>query len=481
MENKNPIDDLFKRELQEYEISPLDEMKKAIDSKRISDEPIGEDKKNRSLYVFILSILAGLALLWFLIPSNERKERNLKNHSENTIKLNKEESKSQAIENNKSKEVESSNKLNKRSKKEKENVEKQMNETKKTNALFSKFKLKNSNKANSFTANYLNKNSEKDSETNKSKSLEINEYKKSSELEYGNVQPDKSKQDSLFNVPQELFTSPNTSVKIDSISVVENEKNITIIPEGQNIALKDPLLEDKKQLKKKKIFLESGLTLAKLSQSAKNSSNAIQLNDSFSLRQPAFGLNILLGINYNNLLVKTGVLTNSFREQSNYGFIEQRKTTVLVDSIVIVGNDTTVIRNIPKDTMLNANLGNQAKTKYNYLQVPFILGYSYPLNKFCLEICGGVVGNVLVNSNGNYRDENKKNQIVYSDKNEAPLKIFYLTYQINAGIAYSLGEQTQFNLIVPFNFSTTSIYKNDYFMNRKINSVAVQLSYRYHF
>ena len=96
MEKKNPIDDLFKRELQEYEISPLDEMKKAIDSKRISDEPIGEDKKNRSLYVFILSILAGLALLWFLIPSNERKERNLKNHSENTIKLNKEESKSQA-------------------------------------------------------------------------------------------------------------------------------------------------------------------------------------------------------------------------------------------------------------------------------------------------------------------------------------------------------------------------------------------------
>jgi hypothetical protein len=117
MEKKNHIDDLFKRELQEYEISPMDEMKKAIDNKRISDEPVIEDKKNRSLYVFILSILAGLALLWFLIPTNRSNERNLKNDAENTAELNKEERKIKEIENKKSKEEESSNNLKKRNKK----------------------------------------------------------------------------------------------------------------------------------------------------------------------------------------------------------------------------------------------------------------------------------------------------------------------------------------------------------------------------
>jgi len=481
MEKKNHIDDLFKRELQEYEISPMDEMKKAIDNKRISDEPVIEDKKNRSLYVFILSILAGLAVIWVLIPTNRSNERNLKNDAENTAELNKEERKIKEIENKKSKEEESSNNLNKRNKKEKYLDEKQTNETKKSNVLFSKFKVKNSNKTNSFAANYLNKKSEKGSEANKSESLEINEYKKSIELEYANAQPNKSKHDSLSNAPQELFISPDTSVKVDSISSVQNDKSITTIPEAQNSASTDPLLEDMKQLNKKKMFLEGGLTLAKLSQSAINSKNSSQLNDSFSLRQPAVGLNILFGINYNNLVVKTGLVSNSFSEQSNYGFIEKRKTTVLVDSIVIVGTDTNVIRNIPKDTILNTNIGNQAKTKYNYLQVPLIVGYSYSINKLSVEISGGVLGNVLVNSKGNYRDENINSQKLYSTKSQAPLRSFYLSYMIIAGVAYSPTEKSQFNISVPLSISTTSIYKKDYFISRKINSVAVQLSYRYYF
>jgi hypothetical protein len=209
-----------------------------------------------------------------------------------------------------------------------------------------------------------------------------------------------------------------------------------------------------------------------------------ELNDSIKFNKPYSNVQLIGGMQLNKLAISTGISFYKQTEKIQYSYINQKMESILVDSIYIdpVTHDTIVKHNVPVDTLMNHYQTNTAQTVYTSLQIPIILNYKILLGtRFTLDLSAGGAINILLQSKGNYKVSATGTLSDYQSKSKAPLQTFSFNALTLIGLDYALNGNTSLQFGIPFQIGLSNVYKKEYFIDKNVNSVGLQIGLKYHF
>jgi hypothetical protein len=209
-----------------------------------------------------------------------------------------------------------------------------------------------------------------------------------------------------------------------------------------------------------------------------------ELNDSIKFNKPYNNVQLIGGMQLNKLAISTGISFYKQTEKIQYSYINQKMESILVDSIYIdpVTHDTIVKHNVPVDTLMNHYQTNTAQTVYTSLQIPIILNYKILLGtRFTLDLSAGGAINILLQSKGNYKVSATGTLSDYQTKSKAPLQTFSFNALALIGLDYALNGNTSLQFGIPFQIGLSNVYKKEYFIDKNVNSVGLQMGLKYHF
>ena len=215
-----------------------------------------------------------------------------------------------------------------------------------------------------------------------------------------------------------------------------------------------------------------------------NSITAQELKDSIVFNKPYLGAQLLLGVNYKQLSISTGIGIYKLNDKVKYSYINQKMERIFVDSIYIdpITNDTIVKRNVPVDTLMNYYTNNAQQSTHSILQIPFLATYKYTLTKrLQLDISAGGALNVLLHSKGNYKESIIGTIAEYESNSNTPLKTFNFSAQAIIGVSYSINNRTSMQFALPIQIGLSNFYNKEYFIDRRVNSAGVQCGLKYNF
>jgi hypothetical protein len=216
----------------------------------------------------------------------------------------------------------------------------------------------------------------------------------------------------------------------------------------------------------------------------KNTIAKQELNDSIKFNKPYNNVQLIGGMQLNKLAISTGISFYKQTEKIQYSYINQKMERILVDSIYIdpVTNDTIVKHNVPVDTLMNHYQTNTAQTVYTSLQVPIILSYKIFLGtRFTLDLSAGGAINILLQSKGNYKVSATGTLSDYQTKSKAPLQTFSFNALALIGLDYALNGNTSLQFGVPFQIGLSNVYKKEYFIDKNVNSIGLHMGLKYYF
>lgn len=209
-----------------------------------------------------------------------------------------------------------------------------------------------------------------------------------------------------------------------------------------------------------------------------------ELKDSMVFNKPYLNVQLIAGIHKGSLGVATGINIIKQTEKLQYSYIEQKSQTILVDSIYInpVTHDTIITHNVPVDTLMNYYKTNHVQTVFTTLQLPLFFTYNYYfLRNWGVDVSVGGSVNFLLGSNGNYKTSPTGSLSEYTTKGNAPLKNVSFNAQAMLGLNYMFNQNSSLLLSVPFQLGLSNIYKKEYFIDRSINTTGMQIGYKYTF
>jgi hypothetical protein len=209
-----------------------------------------------------------------------------------------------------------------------------------------------------------------------------------------------------------------------------------------------------------------------------------ELNDSIKFNKPYNNVQLIGGMQLNKLAISTGFSFYKQTEKIQYSYINQKMESILVDSIYIdpVTHDTIVKHNVPVDTLMIHYQTNTAQTVYTSLQIPIILNYKILLGtRFTLDLSAGGAINILLQSKGNYKVSATGTLSDYQSKSKAPLQTFSFNALTLIGLDYALNGNTSLQFGIPFQIGLSNVYKKEYFIDKNVNSVGLQIGLKYHF
>lgn len=233
------------------------------------------------------------------------------------------------------------------------------------------------------------------------------------------------------------------------------------------------------------------------------------LQTSLIEQKPAFSYTLGANIIFHtkNTILQTGITYTSLREKlycsenitridSSYYYDYFETTyfeTVIVDSYYQVSNGDTTWYYVNKEEWITktdsslitdydtvvAEIENEYLNKYSYLQVPFIIGYSFDHRKFTYSVKGGIVACFFIKAQGRTIKGNENTDVVVT--NDLPFKSPYFLFQASVGISYNLYKNTSLFLEPRYKCSINSLYKNYYSISHKYHSFGINFGLKYKF
>jgi len=503
MKETENIDDIFSNAMDNFGVEPPNNLQDAIAEKRGNIDP-EEGNNNKNYFIIIIAAMAILFAALFLLNSEEQKLADAKEK----LKTKNEASKNTTASDNR----EPLNKLNE-SNNETSNHE---NTTNNTESISKRNDEKNNtdhSEANldEYVKPALNQETKKENTTSHNKvrkrkveSIHINTnrdciFQEPIKNDNENTKVESArKDDNIINQAlvnrnlENLKVNENKSenkpiVKTDSMQVdtlINNLSNIVSVVDSTNNSIIPALFTKKDTLKsvdKSSRFIEPqfGLSFGQNKFSKNNVISKNQLIDSIKITQPIYNFGINLGFKKNKFTIKTGLAIMQWKEQLGYSYTSQQYVSAIGDSIFINGTDTIIKRNIPIEVLTTMYKSNGNKTTNSFIQIPVYVGYNFNYNKFDFELGIGVLYSRLIASKGNFKDYRNNKLVNYSNKSQSPFSSNHIVSVVSFGAAYNINDRLKLIVYLPINIGINNIYKNDYTVVRRLNTMGTQVGVRF--
>jgi hypothetical protein len=489
MKDLENIDDLFSSSLENFEVAPPKEAKKAIEQ-TLHKQTTKRNKKGGWLLLSLISLSIFSAAMF--VQNNNNKNQNVTFEKRLAQDLKTENKNSSSVEDAKTKAVSSLNKktdnavdLMKLKSASNDHIGTKLN-PKPTNS-FTASAIKMQHQAINLPTKIAQSNFEQphliaqnESTKHKEDGLNLNnffdEVNESTTLLAQN-----SIKDTQNNSPAKPTNEANLAfdkTKADDVIVDSS------VAESTPFALPEKIEEARPAPTNFYIAFNLGTGLNTNNYSNNNLISAQELKDSIVFNKPYLSAQLLFGVKYNKLSISTGVGIYKLNDKVKYSYINQKMERIFVDSIYIdpITNDTIVKRNVPIDTLMNYYTNNAQQSTYNILQIPFLATYKYTLAKrLQLDISAGGALNILLQSKGNYKESIVGNIAEYGSTSNNPLKTFNFNAQAIIGISYNINDRTSMQFALPFQIGLSNFYNKEYFIDRRVNSLGVQCGLKYNF
>ena len=346
-------------------------------------------------------------------------------------------------------------------------------------------------------------NNETVQNNNKMKTTEVNNVTQN----IGN-EPEVSITDSSKNNKNENLILANTSLKIDSSKqnlLLDTLQSNEIVMQSDVTALSESTKEMKDDTKQKNWYVE---VMYSSDYAYQNYANATTNNGFININETyeqyikpkygySYGFNIgysykekwslQVGINYANKGEKTtaSISVDTFSNTSNT-FTPPLSPFISTDlsisgnrqgfSLYEVYSKTPQYSNIKLDSIYeNQNINH----KYEYFDLPFLVGYHFRKNKFSIHPSFGASLSFFYRYRIVQLQEKYKDRVVIAG-DDTPFKKVYYSALINIGAEYRFSNKFSFNIEPTFRYGLTSIVKN-LPVNGYLHSFGLVTGLRYHF
>jgi hypothetical protein len=481
MKDLENIDDLFSRSLENFQVPPPSDAKKAIEN-ALHKKANKKSRKSGWLLLAIVS-MSVLATAMFvqnknikkvatnITIENEKRDANahhkIENHHSSDSKLRENKSNTKHVEsiaktndNKQSLELNSENLLQNQQIANKNSVLKTISNRINTQDILT-------------SQNTLNKAPERAVEANLS-----NSYNGSNN---GNME-------SMKLVMENFMEQQNTSIEKEENNTDERNELITFKDSAIDVALENnaPIKIVEASSKSRSYFVAYNLGMGYNSNHFTNQNTIAtqELKDSIQFNKPYYNVQLLGGMQLKKLAISTGISLFKQTEKTQYSYINQKIERILVDSIYIdaITHDTIVKHNVPVDTLMNSYQTNTNQTVYTSLQIPIILSYQILLGtRFTLDLSAGGAVNILLQSKGNYKVSATGTLADYQTKAKAPLQTFSYNALALLGLNYDLNGSTSLHFAIPFQIGLSNVYKKGYYIDKNVNSAGLQVGLKYNF
>lgn len=487
MKDLQNIDDLFSRSLENFEVPPPIDAKKAIDQELHKKA----NKKNRKGGWLLLAIVSMSVIATAMFVQNKN------NHNMATINKTESEANEVQMKINSVSDYSSEQDLSSSSK----NLISEENEKEIETTSFN-----DSPKLNEYTEKQQQNNHQITNTTNTAKALNIKE--KGPDLLKSSETPNKqssnevinklSKSNEITNTHAEPLTLDNFKVSeemkepiamnqnaimasVDQTSIVANDSAMEAPSENNG---PNKIVEPRPKSRSYFVAINYGMGFNSNHFDKSNSVATQELKDSIKFNKPYYNVQLLGGMQFNNFSIATGISIFKQTEKIQYSYINQSLERILVDSIYIdpITNDTIVKHNVPVDTLMNHYKTNTNQTVYTALQIPLIMSSHILLGeRFVLNLSAGGAVNILLHSKGNYKVSSAGSLSDYESKSKAPLQTFSFNAMAIIGLNYNLNGRTSLQFALPFQIGLSNVYKKEYFIHKNVNSAGLQIGLKYDF
>jgi hypothetical protein len=487
MKELENIDDLFSSSLENFEVAPPMEAKKAIE-KALDKQLSKKNNKGGWLLLAIISISILATAMFVESKSNKNESQKAKANSKNEnkgltnynkLKPKAKDAKAISSQSNAISGVTATSKIN--SNPIHESITSKANNLNQVTASIVKTKQQNKHQKN----NIFRSESKSINNLKSSENSDLNNPKLNDKAEENEMMKSQNQEEQILLSASE---QARTVEKLNNEIIQENEMptNKTEVDSSFNEISSTPsaiILEEPKP-KAQRYFIAFNVgTGLNANQYGKNNSVSIQeLKDSIIFNKPYLSTKFLFGVQHNNLSISSGIGFFKQNEKMKYSYIDKKMQRILVDSIYIdpITSDTIVKHNVPVDTLMDIYRTNEEQTVYNLLQIPIIGNYSYAFaGRFRLDVSAGGAINILLQSKGNYKVSPDGSVSEYQSKTNAPIKAINFTAIAMIGLTYDINNKISMQLAFPFQLGLSNFYKREYFISRKVNSTGVQLGLKY--
>lgn len=484
MKDLENIDKLFSSSLENYEVTPPAEAKIAIEKQLLQ---IAGKKNNRKKGGWLLLLITSCSIFAtaMFVQTRQKKtqtiaQKQIEAPADNTVEAY--DTSNQLKENN------TSNAKNETvtKKVQIEHITKVASQKSQQNNLIVKAVSSTENKISENNININEKllnDASNSANTLSIKTTNLTELFQSNKNSNDAVTPinvdEQIKNDLIKNGESQLVASSVNNVEIDIKNDILSDSALTQTPEPVAPAKID---EPKSKMNHGFIGLLVG---SGLNSNYFNHSNTIatqELKDSIKFSAPYLSAQFTGGLYFKGWEISSGLGIMQQNEKVKYSYVSQQKTQILVDSIYIdpITHDTIVKHNVTVDTLIKTYKTNEVLSQYTYLQIPLLIGYRLPVGmKWLIDFKLGGSVNMLLKSKGNYKSSYVGSLEDYSSKSNAPIRTINFNALAVFGINYQLTEKAMLQVSFPFQVGLSNVYKKEYFINKSVNSVGVQLGIKY--
>jgi hypothetical protein len=469
MKNDEKIDQIFKEGLEHFEVNPPTEMKDAIDARRVA-APEDIDHSNRTKYLWLLLLLAIVLIAGF---------KNLFRNNKDEIASSKSQTKHMQAQENVT-HLHDSSKVDRHSVTHEnvaENTASQTDEYVQNSTKPFNTHLSISEKINNSVMGF----------TNKSNKISSSQYQFDSPVKSNDVMlfdHDSNSKEISTNISSNnkdslLHHLPSSSSKTDSIVEVKHD-TITKFDSAKVKSVDPPQIA--KTSSKYTFSIQPFTSVGMGFTHADVRSHQAMFGsfvDSIKMKSPLYTLGSMFTCTIKHIAVSTGVGVLNWKESSSYSYQSLQYVTSIGDSIIINGTDTIVKHNIPIETLTKVHRANSNLSHFTYLLIPLDVAYVLDVKQFHLMAGLGLQYHLLLASRGNYKSTSSNRVENYSKANQAPLNKSFLSGTILIGCTRDLSKRVSLQLKLPFTFGMQSIYANEYAVQRRLNSLSIQLGMIY--
>jgi hypothetical protein len=473
MKENDNLEKHFRDELKHLEAGPPDGAKSSIE-KHLLDSGMLKDTNERrgGLWMFVLLALLVITPLVLLVTKNTKQNASIAVASNNSIKentnyINDENTRLISSKDNRN--------LNAQSKKTaaKNNTAATHNDSK--ISYYSNIKLKEKNSAkikveNEFAVLIPDKTETK-KEINAKNSMEMPE---SLVIENRNDDQQGASTDLTASIEKDLINPESPNSTTDEEPAVKDSSELLENKSVNNPTVKEQSILPKiEKIKPVIAFDFSGapnFSTIKYGNGSYNYKTYIEESRQSEREIPSFTAAFGIIISFEKFITETGLKHSSLTSDFSYS-----ETYISIDTSASHWDSLTWVH--VEDTV-NGETHYIATNRISFIEVPALIGYRINANRFEIEIKTGVMMSIITSANTTIFSLNTGNVVKYDELEDSPYRKKHWSAIGTVQILYDLNERFSAFVQPSFKYGLNSLFKDNYTVTKRIQSVAAGIGFR---
>lgn len=207
--------------------------------------------------------------------------------------------------------------------------------------------------------------------------------------------------------------------------------------------------------------------------SKKHTGKISKYNEVNTSDQLSYSLGLDFEAAFNQIAITTGVNFTSLIENFEYNYILSTGGYYRKDTIEFYyTDDPPATIYIVDSTYIPVDLeqyGYDSKVKHNYIDIPLMFKYNFPVERFFIYARAGVIAGIHAGSSGYYIEPENMQVGLISELNAKPL---VMSYALGAGVVVPVKRKLVFNTGFTFRKSIQDIY-NDFPITHKLMAYSI--------